>query len=273
MARRSNGITACINLITLLIGCFLLCLRIFLATHKDMTCFSLLNSPCLRIGILLVVISLLGLIGSCCRSLFIMWLYLFVYLILILVVAITVLLWIVVIAKGAVRLDVGKPHKLNDFTFWFQDQAMGIADWSVVRKCLIRKDICCHDLKDNFFFSNNLKVCYTIFNIRRILFALGSFRLDDQGCCRQPANCTVNFLTKHDCDVWNRDTKTMCYYCSTCTEGFVSQLAVLWKRLFPGIVILLVVLIIVFNIGCRAFRQNKADHYRKLHQRDQTART
>ncbi|XP_021759662.1 tetraspanin-9-like [Chenopodium quinoa] len=178
-----------------------------------------------------------------------MWLYLLVYLILILVVTITVLLWIVVIAKGAVRLDVGKPHNLNDFTFWFQDQAMGIADWSIVRKCLIRKDICCHGLKDNFFFSNNLK----------------------QGCCRQPANCTVNFLTKHDCDVWNRDTKIMCYYCSTCAEGFVSQLAVLWKRLFPGIVVLLVVLIIVFIIGCRAFRQNKADHYRRLHQNDQTA--
>ncbi|KNA12443.1 hypothetical protein SOVF_125720 [Spinacia oleracea] len=174
-----------------------------------------------------------------------MWVYLLIYLILILVVTVGVVLWIIVMAKGAARLDVGQTHKINDFTYWFQDQVMGMAEWSDVRKCLISKDICTsHDRNDNFFFSHNLK----------------------QGCCRPPAICNKHFLTVHDCSAWRNQSNAMCYYCSTCEEGFVSQLAVLWQRLFPGMVVLLLILITVFILGCRVFRQNKADHYKRLYE-------
>lgn len=241
----SNIITACINLITLLLGLFLLGTRIYLAAHDDMICFSLLSMPCLRLGTILVILSLLGLLGICCRSAFLMWAYLIGYFILILVVTIGLVLWIVVMSKGAVRLDVGKAHQLNDFTFWFHDQMMGLAEWSQLRKCLIHKNIChCRGRKDNFFFSMNLK----------------------EGCCIPPPVCSENFLTVHDCDAWKKETETMCYYCSTCAQGFISQLAVLWQKFLPAIVALLVILITVFVLGCRVFRQNKAAHYRRLYQ-------
>lgn len=164
MARWSHGITACINSITLAISLILLGVGSNLAARGHTTCFSLLDIPFLRIGGLLLVISLLGLLGSCCRSCFLMWAYLVLYLVLILMVMVGFILWVTVVIKGDIRLDVGEARKLNDYTFWFQDQVMGLADWSHVRQCLIRKNICSSNSpKNSFILSNNLKVCHTFF--------------------------------------------------------------------------------------------------------------
>ncbi|CAO2817186.1 unnamed protein product [Amaranthus hypochondriacus] len=159
-------------------------------------------------------------------------------------VAVGGVLWIMVMSKGYVRLDIGETRKLNDFTFWFQDQVIGIEDWSKVKNCLLHTDICSsHTPKNIFLFSDTLK----------------------QGCCRPPPVCKKNFLTIHDCEVWKNEAATMCYNCSSCSEGFISKLSEIWQSLFPGVVTLLVFLIIVFIFGCLAFKQIRNDQYKKLY--------
>lgn len=75
-------------------------------------------------------------------------------------VAVGGVLWVMVMSKGYVRLDIGETRKLNDFTFWFQDQVIGIEDWSKVKNCLLHTDICSsHTPKNIFLFSDTLKVC------------------------------------------------------------------------------------------------------------------
>ena len=161
MARWSSIITVSINSLTLLLGLFLLGMGGCLAVHHDRApCLSLIRSPCLKIGAILVVVSLLGLLGMCCRSPFVLWLYLIIYFILIIMVAVGGVLWIMVVSKGYVRLDIGESRKLNDFTFWFQDQVIGIEDWSKVKNCLLHTDICSSDNpKKIFLFSDTIKVC------------------------------------------------------------------------------------------------------------------
>ncbi|KAL9230121.1 hypothetical protein vseg_005511 [Gypsophila vaccaria] len=245
MARWSNNLTACINLCNLLIGLSILTFAITMMNAEPVsTCKKLLVPPSVKIGSVLVVVSLLGLLGSCCRSPFLLWIYLFFHIIIIFVMVIGIVLWIKIITTR-VNLDVGEEYRFSSFASWFKDHVFGMTEWSHVRQCMIDRDLCSMDssIKHRFYSIPELK-----------------YR-----CCTQPPWCLYdkNNASIPDCHSWTNEKDKMCYYCEACTGAFLHNLAEVWKRMFPGYVALFVVVLIIFAIGCRAFKQQKVDHYRK----------
>ncbi|XP_074289605.1 tetraspanin-8-like [Silene latifolia] len=156
------------------------------------------------------------------------------------------ILWLRVLIQGHVKLDVGQEYRFKEFASWFKDVVFGTADWPEIRQCIMDRDLCLMD--DNAL--DNLSVLVVIMG----------------ACCQLPPWCIYdpNNATIPDCHIWSTEKDKMCYYCDVCIGGFLAQVTELWRRLFPGFVALLFIVIAVFSIGFRAFRQHKADHYSKV---------
>ncbi|KAK9742468.1 hypothetical protein RND81_03G175300 [Saponaria officinalis] len=246
MARWSNNLTACINLCSLMLGLSILTVAITMHERPVSSCHKLLILPCARLGSVLAVVSLFGLLGSCCRSPFLLWIYLFFYIIVIFVMIVGIVLWAVITIKGSVRLDVGQEYRMAEFASWFKDHVFGMTDWSEIRQCMMDRDLCLMDSS----------VQHKFYSIPQL----------QHSCCKLPKWCLTdkNNASIPDCKTWKNEPDKMCYYCNACTGGFLQQLSQLWQKLFPGYVALFVLVMVVFVLGSRAFQQHKADHYQKV---------
>jgi hypothetical protein len=93
------------------------------------------------------------------------------------------------------------------------------------------------------------------------------------GCCKPPTSCGFTFVnstqwtgtpkdtSNPDCTTWSNDASTLCYNCQSCKAGFVATLKRDWKRIAILNIIFLVFIVIVYSVGCCAFRNNRRDHH------------
>lgn len=89
------------------------------------------------------------------------------------------------------------------------------------------------------------------------------------GCCKPPTECGYTFVNPTywispisaasdiDCMLWSNDQTVLCYSCSSCKAGLVANLGREWKRGDVVLVVTLVALIVVYAMGCYAFRDAK----------------
>ncbi|KAL2939863.1 Tetraspanin-8 [Bienertia sinuspersici] len=257
----SNSLVGILNFVTFLLSIPILGGGIWLAHKATTDCEKYLEKPVIILGVFLMVVSLAGLIGACCRVNWLLWVYLVVMFLLILVLFCFTIFAFVVTNKGAGEVVSGrgyKEYKLGDYSNWLQKRVDDSKNWNRIRSCLVDGKICQKLAQQNTpqaeFFAKHLSPI-------------------ESGCCKPPDSCKFDYVgptnwTKNanadasnpDCTTWNNNPGTLCYDCTSCKAGFLQNLKRDWKKVAVINIVFLVFLIIVYSIGCCAFRNNRWDN-------------
>ncbi|XP_074273670.1 tetraspanin-8-like [Silene latifolia] len=258
----SNYLVAILNFITFLLSIPILGAGIWLKRHASTDCEHYLENPVIALAIFLLVVSLAGVIGACCRVNWLLWVYLLVMFILILLLTIFTIFAFVVTNKGAGEVISNKgykDYKLGDYSNWLQKRVDNNKNWNRIKSCLIDGKVC-QSLVDekntpaNQFFAKNLSPIQS-------------------GCCKPPDSCKFQYVgpttwtktsttdtTNPDCNTWSNVQTALCYDCQSCKAGVLQNLKGHWKKVAVINIVFLVFLIIVYSIGCCAFRSNRWDN-------------
>lgn len=90
------------------------------------------------------------------------------------------------------------------------------------------------------------------------------------GCCKPPTDCGFVYVnetlwnpgggmigTDLDCTRWSNDQQQLCYQCDSCKAGVLGSIKKSWRKVSVINIIVLILLVIFYVIGCAAFRNNK----------------
>ncbi|KAK9141434.1 hypothetical protein Syun_010834 [Stephania yunnanensis] len=262
MFRISNNLVGILNLLTFLLSIPILGGGIWLSTRATSDCEKFLDKPVIAIGVFLMVVSLAGLIGACCRVTWLLWLYLFVMFLLIVLLFCFTVFAFVVTNKGAGKVvsNTGfKEYRLGDYSNWLQKRVNNDKNWRKIKSCLQDSKICDHLAKE----TNNQDFKQ---------FLATSLSPLQSGCCKPPTECGFTYQsstswtkpalinsTNPDCTKWSNDG--LCYDCQSCKAGVLANIKKDWKKVAVVNIIFLIFLLVVYSVGCCAFR-NKEDNGR-----------
>ncbi|TYK05627.1 tetraspanin-6-like [Cucumis melo var. makuwa] len=76
------------------------------------------------------------------------------------------------------------------------------------------------------------------------------------GCCKPPSTCSEN-VQDPDCYRWNGAPNILCYDCDSCKVAVLETARRDWHKLSILNVVMLIFLIVIYSIGCCAFRNTK----------------
>ncbi|KAM7267935.1 hypothetical protein ACFE04_010101 [Oxalis oulophora] len=263
MARICNAIVAVINAIFLLAGLATILVALFFYVEKGTQCEESIKMPLLIIGAGFIVVSMLGLIGACCRVNFFLIIHLTILFLMILA-----LLGFTVFAIFVTNKDVSEvmstgyeDYRLGDFSNWMRTHFAEGENWSKVKSCLLDVNICGNLGHDGVHdqFSSLFRKKFT------------SLQPD---CCRPPPTCGLKSanatfwqapktgLTSKDadCSAWNNEQDKLCLDCDVCKVGFLDNIRRQWRHLAIFNCILLAVIVFAYCVGCFARRSNKSDN-------------
>jgi ABC-type transport system involved in multi-copper enzyme maturation permease subunit len=258
----SNNLVGILNFLTFLISIPILVGGIWLSKHGTSECEKFLETPIIILGVFLMLVSLAGLIGACCRVSWLLWVYLFVmFLLIVLVFAFTIFAFVVTNKGAGQVLDNRgyKEYRLGDYSGWLQKRVNNTKNWNKIKSCLVDSKVC-SNFADKYAKDDALT------------FYKQKLSSTESGCCKpsndcdfiymSPTNWTTTATTSDntDCTTWNNDPKVLCYNCQACKAGFVDNLRKDWKKVATINIIFLVFLVIVYSIGCCAFRNNGRDN-------------
>lgn len=149
MVRFSNSLLGILNIITLLLSIPIIGGGIWLSKQASTDCERFLDTPVIALGVFVFVVSIAGLVGSCCRVTWLLWLYLFVmFLLILLLIAFTIFAFVVTNKGAGVALS-GKGYKeyrLGDYSNWLQKRVN--KQWGKLSSCLMATNICHSLLED-----------------------------------------------------------------------------------------------------------------------------
>ncbi|XP_074590745.1 tetraspanin-7-like [Curcuma longa] len=263
MVRLSNKLIGALNLATLLLSLPVIGGGIYLKARAATDCEKFLAAPLIALGVFLFVVSLAGFVGACYRNSCLLWLYLVVMFLLILFLFCFTAFAFVVTNEGAGRAvsDRGfKEFRLGDFSHWLQKRVEDSENWRRIRSCLEQRKACRSMEKKNE---------------TRAQFVGDDLSPIQSGCCKPPTACNFTFVNATtwvkpasfhsgdmpDCNAWENDRSRLCYDCESCKAGVLAQIKRDWKKIAAVNVVFLVFLLLVYSVGCCAFR-NHRDEYR-----------
>ncbi|KHN22528.1 hypothetical protein glysoja_048527 [Glycine soja] len=194
-----------------------------------------------------------------------LWLYLFVMFILIIVVSAFTVFAFVVTNKGAGEVVSNRgyrEYRLGDYSNWLQNRVTNPHTWNRIKSCLQSAKLC--DKFETQFANDSAQQFYA-----ENLSALQS------GCCKPSNDCNFAYQgpsvwnktdgvnhSNPDCNAWDNDSNVLCFNCESCKAGFLQNLKTDWKKVTIVNVIFLVFLIIVYSVGCCAFRNNMRGNWK-----------
>ncbi|XVE74094.1 hypothetical protein DITRI_Ditri11bG0171700 [Diplodiscus trichospermus] len=259
----SNNLLGIINLTTFFFSIPILVAGIrFSKSGGVMECGLSHDTAVISIGILIMIVSLAGFIGSCCRVTWLLWAYLFMILILILCGLSFTILTLAVSSKGSGEALPGKgykEYKLAHYSNRIQKLVNETENWKRIKNCMVYTNFCSsfsrkhqNDTVENFY--------------KQPLNAIQA------GCCKPSDDCGFTYrsptnwtkekgvYSNPDCKAWDNDSKVLCYNCQSCKAGVADNMKQAWKKEATVNVTFLSFLIIVYCIGCRAFANNLRDN-------------
>ncbi|KAL3716643.1 hypothetical protein ACJRO7_008256 [Eucalyptus globulus] len=262
MARISNTIVTILNIVSTILAIVAIGASAKLMVHSNTECQKSLQSPLLMTGAVLLVVSLIGLIGSCGRSNFFLYTYLILlFLSILALIAFTVLAFLVTneSAGKAVSGRGFKEYRLGDYSNWMQKHLVNGEKWNEIRSCLADANIC-RRLSEG---AHQSEVEFSKQNLSPI----------QSGCCKPPTYCGFEFknatywtvpksgpaVPDSDCLTWSNDQETLCYDCKSCKGGFLANGRMEWRNLLICNVLLLIIFMVVYSVGCCATRNNRRD--------------
>ncbi|NP_001105285.1 senescence-associated protein DH [Zea mays] len=259
--RLSNNLIGVLNFVTFLLSVPILGAGIWLGHRADGTeCERYLSAPVIALGAFLLAVSLAGLVGACCRVTWLLWAYLLAMFVLILVLFCFTVFAFVVTNRGAGEAVSGrgyKEYRLGDYSNWLQKRVENTRNWDRIRSCLQDSKVC-KSLQDK--------------NETVAQFMSSSLSPIESGCCKPPTSCGYTYVggtdwtpvttnsTDPDCKTWSNDASALCYNCQSCKAGVVATFQRNWKRVAVVCIVFLVFIIIVYSVGCCAFRNNRRDN-------------
>ncbi|EES13929.1 hypothetical protein BDA96_07G154000 [Sorghum bicolor] len=283
--RMSNNVIRALTLVTLLLSVPIIVTGVWLRSRADGTeCdHFLLSTPAIALGTVLMAVSLLGLAGACCRATWLLWLYLLAMLALIVaLLCFTVFAFVVTSTGGAGEAVSGagfREYRLGDYSTWLRRHVEGRKNWARIRSCLADAHVCRRFLEAEEEEEESKDA-----NAAGGLARLGGLSPVESGCCKPPASCNFTYAgggtewttkTKAaagagsapaagadpDCGKWSNDEDDLCYGCQSCKAGVVDALRRDWKRAAIVNVVILAFVVVVFSVGCCAFRNSRRDNY------------
>ncbi|KAK3040217.1 hypothetical protein RJ639_028929 [Escallonia herrerae] len=266
MVRASNLFIATLNVITLALSFAAIGYSLWYSTHDGASlCQTTLQKPLLIAGSSLLVVSLMGLLGSCCRVNWLLTIYLVVMFLLILgMIGLTIFTFIVT-NKGAGRAISGKgfrEYRLGDYSGWLQKHVVNGKNWEKIRSCLVDVHVCAglarYQKSEDFY--------------KLRLSSLQS------GCCKPPSYCGFRYVNAtfwtvpksgpaepdSDCTTWSNNQRQRCYDCKSCKAGVLDYIKSQWRK--PAIIniCVLFIIIIIYSMGCCARQNNKASQFKRV---------
>lgn len=146
MSRLSNGLIATLNVVSLVLSVCILAGGIWLSSKSSASlCEKSLSTPLLVLGVFLLLVSIAGLLGSCCRITFLLWVYLLVMFLLIVLLFCFTVFAFVVTNRGAGEAVSGrgyKEYRLGDYSHWLQKRVGSDKNWGRIRSCLVDAKVC-----------------------------------------------------------------------------------------------------------------------------------
>ncbi|CAH8274815.1 unnamed protein product [Arabidopsis lyrata] len=263
MVRFSNSLIGILNFFVFLLSVPILSTGIWLSLNASTQCERFLDKPIIALGAFLMIVAIAGVVGSCCRVTWLLWFYLFVMFSLIVIVLCFTIFAFVVTSKGSGETIPGKAYKeyrLETYSDWLQKRVNNAKHWNNIRSCLYESKFC-----------SNLE----LYAAREPVSAFYKEDLTplESGCCKPSNDCNFIYINatswnktsgtqkNSDCQLWDNEKDKLCYNCQACKAGFLDNLKSSWKRVAIVNIIFLVLLIIVYAMGCCAFRNNKEDSY------------
>jgi hypothetical protein len=270
--RMSNNVIRALTLVTLLLSVPIIVSGVWLRSRADGTeCDHFLSTPAIALGTALMAVSLLGLAGACCRATWLLWLYLLAMLAFIVALLCFTVFAFVVTDKGAGEAVSGagyREYRLGDYSAWLRRHVEGRRNWARIRSCLADAHVCRRLEEEESKDANATS-----------LARLGLSPVES-GCCKPPASCNFTYAggtewtkTKAaagagsassadpDCGAWSNDEDDLCFGCQSCKAGVVDALKRDWKRAAIVNVVILAFVVVVFSVGCCAFRNSRRDNY------------
>nr|GMC58373.1 tetraspanin-8-like [Ipomoea batatas] len=229
MVRVSNNLLGILNILTFLISIPIIGGGIWLSRQANTECERFLDKPVIALGVFIMLLSIAGLVGACCRG-----------------------------AGEAVSGRGYKEYRLGDYSNWLQKRVNG--NWRRIRSCIEDSKVC-----KSLIDQGSATPVQSFYN--QHLSALQS------GCCKPSDDCKFEYVsptnwnktstssfTNKDCNNWNNDPNILCYNCESCKAGLIDNIKSDWKKVAIINIIFIVFLIIVYTVGCCAFRNNRADN-------------
>ncbi|VFQ95186.1 unnamed protein product [Cuscuta campestris] len=265
MVKLSNNLLGILNVISLLISIPIIAGGVWLSRQSNTDCERYFEKPVIAVGVILLLFSLAGVIGACCRVSWLLWIYLAGVFVLIVVLFGFTIFAFVVTNKGAGEAISGrgyKEYRFGDYSHWLQKKVDH--NWGRIRSCLEDSKICQKLIDD----ANNNKIVADIF-YKQHLSALQS------GCCKPSNDCNFTYVSptnwikmgqpirpNTDCDLWGNDPNRLCYSCQSCKAGLIDNIKSNWKKVAKLNIAFLVILVVVYSVGCCAFRNNREERHR-----------
>jgi hypothetical protein len=257
--RCSNAVFTSFNVLTLLLGAVVLAGGIYAGAprHRGATdCERFLRAPALILGAAIVVVSAAGIAGACFRASLLLWLYL-------LLAALCFAAFALAVTNaGAGRAVSGggfKEYRLGDYSSWLRRRVEDGRTWGRIRSCLTEARVC-RSLQRNRTFDE---------------FVNDHLSPVQSGCCKPPTECNFTYLNETywtkppspsnssnpDCNTWSNDQSELCYGCQSCKAGVLGNLKNSWKKIAIINAAFIVLLIVVYSLGCCVLRNNRRHKY------------
>ncbi|XP_074329350.1 protein TORNADO 2 [Apium graveolens] len=263
----SNNVIGTINFVAMLLSVPVIGSGIWLAMEADNSCIKILQWPVIILGILILIVGLAGVIGGFWRIQPLVIFYFIGMIILIILLACLVVFIHMVTARGSGHTEPSRSYKeyhLDDFSGFLRRRVRGSYKWDRIRSCLSSTSMCAE-------LNQSYRMAQDFFNAH--ITPLQS------GCCKPPTQCGYTFVNPTywispinnaadmDCLQWSNEQTQLCYACDSCKAGLLDNLKTEWRRANIILIITLVALIIVYLMGCFAFRNAKTeDLFRKYKQ-------
>ncbi|KAL4339636.1 hypothetical protein GQ457_08G036840 [Hibiscus cannabinus] len=258
MVRMSNAIFNCLNIIPLVLGLFAVAVSVFFSRSGVTACQSSIRTPLLITGLIFIVVSVFAFLGSCLNNTNVFLTIHSILLFLIILVLFYVTFFALVISNKALSKQIAGvgigPFRLKDYSNWLKNYYVDNGKWEDARSCLIDSHI-----------------CKALHNDKHLLgFMKQKFSMIQSGCCKPPIYCKFEYINStfwkmpksgpdvpdSDCLTWSNHKNKLCFDCKSCKGGFLVDLRKQWRFLaFVNLGILMVILI-VFNIGCSVRRRS-----------------
>ncbi|CAL1369903.1 unnamed protein product [Linum trigynum] len=247
----TNCIFSILNVMIMLLGIATMATAgIMQLGGSNSDCQKWLQSPLLIMGCFLFFISLMGLIGTCCRMRAVLWIYSFLTFLMILAALAFVVFALVVTnsAAGKALTGVGyEEYRLRDYSDWLRDHFVSGKRWSKVKSCMADADVCLdpHESK--------------------------SWTILQASCCKPPDECGFvksgnkkamwvmpprpRSSTKDaDCAAWSNDPSKKCFDCSSCKAGVLEDVRKEWRTLAIINLCVLLLFVLIYSVSCCARR-------------------
>ncbi|CAN6207974.1 unnamed protein product [Urochloa humidicola] len=263
MARLSHGLLGALNVVTLLLSLPVLCAGVFFRMRAATECERALQLPVIAFGAALLLLSLVGLAGACGRrgaAAPFLWAYVAsIFLLVVAVFALTVLAFVAVADWGAAGRAYGE-HRLGDYSGWLRARVAAPETWRRVESCLAEARVCGAGRPFDGAVGRDAAEFY-----KHHLSPIQS------GCCKPPARCGFRHVNATfweaptsaagggddgDCRAWSNDVQVLCFACDACKAGVLEAVKAKWKAVAIVDVALLVLLVVVYTLGCCALRSN-----------------